>query len=77
LPSSWTVPDVAHFNRDGHPDYVLLNPVSHQIVIAYLSGPTVIDAALEPTLLSGFDLWERGRCPKNAFPTTVMIAPHQ
>ena len=59
--------DVADFNRDGYPDYVLFNPVGHQTVIAYLSGLTVIGAALAPTFLSGFDLWERRRCSKTLF----------
>jgi hypothetical protein len=41
---------VGDFNGDGHPDFVVQNPNTHQTVIAYLNNNVVIGAAFGPTL---------------------------
>jgi VCBS repeat protein/PQQ enzyme-like repeat protein len=58
IPNGWSLACAADFNGDGHPDYALFIPRTGQTVIGYLSGPTptVIGAALGPTLPSGWAL---------------------
>ncbi len=41
---------VADFNGDGHPDFVVQNPGTHQTAIVYLHNNVVISAAFGPTL---------------------------
>jgi plastocyanin len=41
---------VADFNGDGHPDFVVQNPGTHQTAIVYLNNNVVISAAFGPTL---------------------------
>ena len=47
---------VADFNRNGHPDYLLLNPTTHQSQITYLSGTAFASAQNGPTIASGYNL---------------------
>jgi len=47
---------VADFNHDGDPDYLLFIPATGETVIGYLSGLTVIGAAVGPTIPSGWGL---------------------
>jgi hypothetical protein len=59
--------DVADFDGDGNPDYLLFNPSTHQTAIWYLSGVTLVGGAFGPTLrlvepgraLSGIQLSQR------------------
>ena len=51
LPSWWFVVGVADFNRDGHPDYVLLDTGGgSRSVIWYLSGRTLVGRANGPSV---------------------------
>ena len=47
---------MADFNSNGHPDYVLRNPGTHQTAIWYLSGGTLVGGAYGPTIPSGWAL---------------------
>ena len=47
---------VADFNNDGHPDYVLRNPGTHQTAIWYLNNSVYIGGAYGPTLALGWVL---------------------
>ena len=53
LPTNWFVVGVADFNRDGHPDYVLINTTG-QTAIWYLSGRTIVGSAYGPSVRSGW-----------------------
>ena len=51
LPSWWFLDGVADFNRDGHPDFVLLDSTeSPDTAIWYLSGPTLVGRANGPSV---------------------------
>ena len=51
LPSWWFLDGVADFNRDGHPDFVLLDTGGgSQSVIWYLSGRTLVGRANGPSV---------------------------
>src|SRR5437773_2298653 len=51
LPSWWFLGGVADFNRDGHPDFVLLDSgISPDTAIWYLSGPTLVGRANGPSV---------------------------
>ena len=51
LPSWWFLGSVADFNRDGHPDFVLLDStITPDTVIWYLSGPTHVGSAHGPSV---------------------------
>ena len=47
---------VADFNSDGHPDYVLRNPSTHQTAIWYLNNSVFIGGALGPSITAGWVL---------------------
>ena len=47
---------VADFNSDGHPDYVLRNPSTHQTAIWYLNNNVFIGGALGPSITVGWVL---------------------
>jgi len=47
---------VADFNSDGHPDYVLRNPGTHQTAIWYLNNSVFIGGALGPSITAGWVL---------------------
>jgi hypothetical protein len=49
-------PPPTDFNRDGHPDYLLLNSSTGQTVIWYLNNNVLIGAASGPTLPAGWSL---------------------
>ena len=49
----WFLVGAADFNRDGHPDYVLEH-VTGQTAIWYLSGRTFVGSAYGPTVRSGW-----------------------
>ena len=51
-----SVSAVADFNSDGDVDIALFNSVSRQTVIGYLSGATLIGAAVGPTLPMNWQL---------------------
>jgi len=51
LPSWWFLGSVADFNRDGHPDFVLLDSgISPDTAILYLSGRTLVGRANGPSV---------------------------
>src|SRR5437764_1440310 len=51
LPSWWFLVGVADFNRDGHPDFVLLDSTeSPDTAIWYLSRLTLVGRANEPSV---------------------------
>jgi hypothetical protein len=47
---------VADFNNDGHPDYVLRNPSTHQTAIWYLNNNIYQGGALGPSITAGWSL---------------------
>jgi hypothetical protein len=47
---------VRDFNGDGHPDYVLCNPSTHQTAIWYLNNNVFIGGALGPSITAGWAL---------------------
>jgi len=47
---------VADFNSDGHPDYVLRNPSTHQTAIWYLNNNIYQGGALGPSITAGWVL---------------------
>ena len=51
-----TLPPVIDFNSDGHPDYVLQNPSTHQTAIWYLNNNVYVGSAYGPTLTGGWSL---------------------
>ena len=50
IPAGWDVVDVADFDRDGHPDYVLQNFNTNRTVIWYLNNNVLTGGAFGPTL---------------------------
>ncbi len=56
FPPSWNVMDVADFDGDGNPDYLLFNPSTHQTAIWYLSGGALVSGLFGPTLPSSWAL---------------------
>ena len=50
IPAGWSVVDVADFDRDGHPDYVLQNFNTNRTVIWYLNNNVLTGGAFGPTL---------------------------
>ena len=50
VPAGWSVVDVADFDGDGHPDYVLQNFETHQTAIWYLNNDVFTDGVSGPTL---------------------------
>jgi hypothetical protein len=48
--------DVADFNRDGHPDYLLFKPTTGRTVIWYLNNNVYLGGAYGPTLPAGWSL---------------------
>src|SRR5207244_4522432 len=53
--SGWNAAGLADFNRDGHPDYLLLNPSTGQTAIWYLNNNVRIGSAFGSTLWSGWN----------------------
>jgi VCBS repeat protein len=49
-------PPRADFNHDGLPDWVLTNPLTHQLAVWYLNDGTFLGGALLPTLPAGWTL---------------------
>src|SRR5207249_2979997 len=47
---------ITDFNSDGHPDYVLSNPNTHQTAIWYLNNNIYQDGALGPSIRAGWSL---------------------
>ena len=63
---------VADFNRDGHPDYVLVQSPTGQTAIWYLSGRTLIGGAYGPTLPSGWELVATADFNGDGYPDYVL-----
>ena len=47
---------MADFNRDGHADYALFNPITRQTAIWCLSGRTFLGGAFGPSVPNGWQL---------------------
>ena len=47
---------VADFNNDGHPDYVVRNPGTHQTAIWYLNNNVYLSGVIGPTITVGWSL---------------------
>jgi len=47
---------ITDFNSDGHPDYVLSNPSTHQTAIWYLNNNSYQNGALGPSIRAGWSL---------------------
>jgi hypothetical protein len=60
VPPGWSVVSVADVNLDGHPEYVLFKPSTHQTAIWYLSGVTFLGGGYGPTLPSDWELVATG-----------------
>ena len=56
VPAAWAVIDVADFNLDGKPDYVLFNPSTRRTAIWYLNNNVFVGGAYGPTLPAGWTL---------------------
>jgi hypothetical protein len=56
LPPGWGLVGVADFNRDGHADYALFNPITRQTAIWYLNNNVYAGSAWGPTLPVGWSL---------------------
>ena len=52
LPAGWRFIDIADFNQDGKPDYLLFNPTSLQSAIWYMNNNVLVSGAYGPTLLT-------------------------
>jgi uncharacterized protein YbdZ (MbtH family) len=51
-----STPAVSDFNRDGHPDYLLFNSMTHGTVIWYMNNNVHIGGAAGPTLPAGWNV---------------------
>jgi hypothetical protein len=56
IPVNWPLVATADFSQDGHPDYLLFNPVTRQTAMVYFNDTVVVGAALGPTLPAGWSL---------------------
>jgi hypothetical protein len=65
----------ADFNRDGHPDYLLFNPSTHQSAIWYLSGVTFLGGAFGPPIASGYQLTGVADFNEDGYPDYVLYNP--
>jgi len=54
LPANWIVVDVADFNGDSQPDYLLYNTSTHQTAVWYLNNNVFVSGAYGPTLPAGW-----------------------
>jgi hypothetical protein len=65
----------ADFNGDGHPDFVVQNPTTHQTVIGYLNNYVVIGAAYGPTLPGGWGLRGVADFNRDSHPDYALLIP--
>jgi len=49
-PLNWTLIGAADFNNDGHPDYLLFNPITRRTAVWFLNNTTMIGGAYGPTV---------------------------
>jgi len=56
LPMNWQLVAAADFNGDGHPDYLLYRPDTHQTAIWHLNNNVFINAVSGLTLPHGWTL---------------------
>ena len=67
--------NLADFNGDGRPDYLLFNPTTGQSQIWYLSGVTRTTSAYGPTLPNGWQLVATGDFNRDGKPDYVIYNP--
>jgi len=73
LPSGWQlVTEVADFNGDGKPDYVLYNASTRQTATWYLNNNVFAGGAFGPTLPSGWGLAAVGDFNADSKPDYVL-----
>jgi VCBS repeat protein len=69
---------MSDFNGDGHPDYVLYNPVTRQTAIWYLNNNVVISGRWGPTIPAGWSLVDVADFDRDGHPDYVLQnANHQ
>ena len=56
LSAGWNVIDVADFNNDGHPDYLLYNSSTRQTAVWYMNSNVLLFGAYGPTLPAGWNV---------------------
>ena len=66
---------VADFNGDGHQDFVVQNPTTHQTLLGYLDNNVVIGAAYGPTLSGGWALNGVADFNRDSHPDYALFAP--
>ncbi|HZR06736.1 MAG TPA: FG-GAP-like repeat-containing protein, partial [Candidatus Udaeobacter sp.] len=66
---------VGDFNGDGHPDFVVQNPSTHQTVIGYLNNNVLIGAAYGPTLPGGWSLEAVADFNRDSSPDYALFVP--
>jgi len=66
---------VADFNGDGHPDYVLRNPSTHQTAIWYLNNNIYQGGALGPSITVGWGLDGVADFNRDAHPDYALFNP--
>jgi hypothetical protein len=66
---------VADFNSDGHVDIALFNAATRQTVIGYMSGATLIGAALGPTLPMNWQLVAAADFNADGHPDYLLYRP--
>src|SRR5207249_11562823 len=71
----WALIGAADFNNDGHPDYLLFNPITRQTAVWFLNNTTLIGGALGPTLPVGWTLIGAAECNQEQHPDYLIINP--
>ena len=61
LPAGWRFIDIADFNQDGKPDYLLFNPTSLQSAIWYMDNNVLVQRRLRSDFASRMDDGWRSR----------------
>jgi hypothetical protein len=73
VPDGWTLAGVADFNRDGHPDYLLVNSGTKQTAIWYLKNNVLFGALYGPTIADGWKLVGAADFDGDGYPDYVLF----
>jgi hypothetical protein len=71
-PTGWQAVSVADFNRDGRPDYLLFNPLTHGTLIWYLNGYTLVRGVSGPILPDGWTVVALADFNRDGFPDYLL-----